>query len=65
MNSEKIIAIADKLLEYNYITTKQHRFFATSMTIVNENYEVDRRILKRQFIRYSPAETSIIKTTYS
>ena len=25
---------------------------------LNENYEVDRRILKCDYIRYSPAETS-------
>ena len=32
---------------------------------LNENYEVDRRILKCDFIRYSPAETSIINTPKS
>ena len=29
---------------------------------LNENYEVDRRILKCDYIRYSPAETSTINT---
>ena len=29
---------------------------------LNENYEVDRRILKCDYIRYSPAETSTTKT---
>ena len=29
---------------------------------VNENYEVDRRILKCDYIRYSPAEISTINT---
>ena len=29
---------------------------------LNENYEVDRRILKCDFIRYSHAETSTIYT---
>ena len=28
---------------------------------LNENYEVDRRILKCDYIRYSPSETSTIK----
>ena len=32
---------------------------------LNENYEVDRRILKSDYIRYSPAETSTIKTPNS
>ena len=32
---------------------------------LNENYEVDRRILKCDFIRYSPAETSTINTPNS
>ena len=32
---------------------------------LNENYEVDRRILKCYYIRYSPAETSTINTTNS
>ena len=32
---------------------------------LNENYEVDRRILKCHYIRYSPAETSTINTPFS
>ena len=32
---------------------------------LNENYEVDRKILKRDYIRYSPAETSTINTPNS
>ena len=32
---------------------------------LNENYEVDRRILKGDYIRYSPAETSTINTPNS
>ena len=32
---------------------------------LNENYEVDRRILKCDYIRYSPAETSTIITPNS
>ena len=32
---------------------------------LNENYEVDRRILKCDFIRYSPAEKSTINTPIS
>ena len=32
---------------------------------LNENYEVDRRILKCDCIRYSPAETSTINTPNS
>ena len=32
---------------------------------LNENYEVDRRILKCDYIRYSPAETSTINTPIS
>ena len=29
---------------------------------LSENYEIDRRILKRDYIRYSPAEISTINT---
>ena len=29
---------------------------------LNENYEVDRRILKSDYIRYSPTQTSTINT---
>ena len=32
------------------------------MFTLNENYEVDRRILKCDYIRYSPAETSTVNT---
>ena len=32
---------------------------------LNENYEVDRKILKFDYIRYSPAETSTINTPNS
>ena len=32
---------------------------------LSENYEVDRKILKSDFIRYSPAETSTINTAHS
>ena len=32
---------------------------------LNENYEVDRRIMKCDYIRYSPAETSTINTPNS
>ena len=32
---------------------------------LNENYEVDRRILSFDYIRYSPAETSTINTPNS
>ena len=32
---------------------------------LNENYEVDRRILKCDYIRYAPAETSTINTPNS
>ena len=32
---------------------------------INENYEVDRRILKCDYIRYAPAETSTLNTTNS
>ena len=32
---------------------------------LNENYEVDRRILKCDYILYSPAETSTINTPNS
>ena len=35
------------------------------LDILNENYEVDRRILKCEYIRYSPAETSTINTPNS
>ena len=35
------------------------------MIKLNENYEVDRRILKCEYIRYSPAETSTINTPNS
>ena len=39
--------------------------FVTYMFKLNENYEIDRRILKCEYIRYSPAETSTIKTPNS
>ena len=32
---------------------------------LNENYEVDRRILKCDYIRYSPTEVSAINTLNS
>ena len=32
---------------------------------LNENYEEDRRILKRDYIRYSPGERSTINTPKS
>ena len=32
---------------------------------LNENYEVDRKILKCDYLRYSPAETSTINTPNS
>ena len=32
---------------------------------LNENYEVDRKILKSDHIRFSPAETSTIKNSNS
>ena len=32
---------------------------------LNENYEVDRKILKCDYIRYSPAETSTTNTPNS
>ena len=35
------------------------------MIKLNENYEVDRRILKCDYIRYSPAETFTINTPNS
>ena len=35
------------------------------MLKLNENYEVDRRILKCDYVRYSPAETSAINTPNS
>ena len=42
-----------------------HDFFVTKMFKPNENYEVDRRILKCDYIRYSPAETSTMNTPKS
>ena len=36
--------------------------FTTKMFKVDENYEVDRRILKCDYIRYSPAESTTIIT---
>ena len=35
-------------------------FFISEMFKLNENYEVHRRILKCDYNRYSPAETSTI-----
>ena len=35
------------------------------MSKFNEKYEIDRRILKCDYIRYSPAEISTIKTAKS
>ena len=40
-------------------------FFYILKFKLNENYEVDRRNLKCDYIRYSPAETSTINTPNS
>ena len=40
-------------------------FFTFQMFKLNENYEVDRRLLKGDYIRYSPAETSTMNTPNS
>ena len=40
-------------------------FFTSKRFQLNENYEVDRRILKLDYIRYPPAETSTINTPKS
>ena len=40
-------------------------FFTSKSFKINENNEVDRRNLKCDYIRYSAAETSTIKTPYS
>ena len=40
-------------------------FFASQMFKLNENYEIDRRILKYDYIRFSPAETSTINSPNS
>ena len=42
-----------------------YKFFYIQMNKLNGNYEVDRRILKCDFIRYSPGETSTISTPNS
>ena len=39
--------------------------FKLKIMIIDENYEVDRRILKCEYNRYSPEETSTIKTAIS
>ena len=40
-------------------------FFVIKMFSLNEKYEVDLRILKCDYFRYSPAETSTINTRNS
>ena len=42
-----------------------YTFFYIQLFKLNENYEVDRRIQKCDYIRYSPAETSTINTPNS
>ena len=54
--NEKTVGIADKLLEYKCISRKHHKY------LPNQNYEVDQRIPKCDYTRYSPAETSTINT---
>ena len=43
--NEEIVAITDKLLEKKCISTKQQRFFDYELFKLNENYDIDRRIL--------------------
>ena len=75
-NSNKIngemVAIVHKLLEYKCISKKQHKqilikcnllkFFTSQMSKLNEKDETDRRILKCDYIRYSPAEIITVNT---
>ena len=52
---------------YYYIHSNINKFifFRFCLFKLNENYEVDRKILKRDYVRYSPAETSTINTPNS
>ena len=55
MNNDIIIPILVRIIY----------FFRAEMFKLNENYEVDRRILKCDYIRYSPSEISTISTPNS
>ena len=48
-----------------YTNTTVYTFFHISMSKLNEIYDVDRRILKCDYIRHSPAETSTINSRNS
>ena len=63
--NEENIAIIDKLLVYTCISKKKQKKFTSFMFKLIENFEVDKRILKCDYIRYSPAETSTMSTSNS
>ena len=65
MFNEEIVVIADELLENKCISTKQHKILLFKCLKLIENYEVDRKILKRNYIRFSPAEVFTINTPNS
>ena len=50
-------------VKYSY--NCMYTFFYIKMFKPNQNYEVDRRILKCDYLRYLPAETSTINTPSS
>ena len=53
--NEEIFAGADKQLQCKCISNKQHRFLLLENLILNEKFELNRSILKCDYIRYSSA----------
>ena len=56
MINEEIVAMAQKLLEYKCIFAKQLKILLLKSFELIENFEVNRRILKCDYIRYAPAK---------
>ena len=54
-----------KLYVYTNINVRKHVFLTTLMFKLSENYAVDRRILKCDYIRYPPGQTSTKNTLNS
>ena len=66
----KVLQIFSIVYGYNYYNCAKTilyctYFFKSQLFKLIENYEVDPRILKCDFIRYSPAEKSTINTLNS
>ena len=54
--NEEIVAIAKKLLEYKCMSAKQHKTLLLKSFELIENFEVNRRLSKCDYIRYAPAK---------